>query len=72
MGYQWLKYPSLQLAGAAIISQGTCAPGCGVLYSVHRSAGGGLSTHLNLEDNWLRGSLSPFILCVATGEKEII
>ena len=43
---------------------------CGVLYGVHplRMAA---SLH-NLEDDWLEGILSPFILCVATGAKEII
>ena len=47
-------------------------PGCGVQCNVHPSVDGSLSTRLNLEEDWLRGSLSPFILCVATGEKEII
>lgn len=44
-------------------------PGCGVQRNVHPSVGSSLSTRLNLEEDWLRGSLSPFILCVATGGK---
>lgn len=38
-------------------------------YDVHHSVGGSLSIHFNLEEDWLKGSLFSFTLCVATGEK---